>query len=373
MASNIYKYLIPSVGKGLESGFQTGEKQQEEDKRFQQQEFLRKQSLDDQDKRQQLQFNQQKELKQQSDTEYYNRLDAQEEKTARLTDQRLQEANDLKKQVATQQQSHLNNVIKGFIEQPSEDGKTTKKIPIKDKETYANEMVAAGYKLPEIEKSWSVYGMPAGTKNNSKVFSQDSKKNTYRSGVQTWNPEKKKFDTHSWGPERKVNNGTDIDLGIAQHITGLGTEIQKLNKQINDAPKWDTLTPDNQKTLKSWIDRKKTAEQEVNNTVKSFQSPEFKAWNDGIYNSRDKFIKKDKNGNLDQDLYLKKLIQAYKDKGFTHDGKHYNFTEADVRMGIGSMIGTYDYDGTAALKKFYKMNDLNDQVDDSEGDSGEEN
>ena len=67
------------------------------------------------------------------------------------------------------------------------------------------------------------------------------------------------------------------------------------------------------------------------------------------------------------------MIQAYKDKGFTHDGKHYNFTEADVRMGIGSMIGTYDYDGTAALKKFYKMNDLNDQVDDSEGDSGEEN
>ena len=366
MASNIYKYLIPSVGKGLETGFQTGTRQQEEDKRFQQQNFLRKQSLDDQDKRQQLQFNQQKELKKQTDDEYYNRLDAQEEKTARLTDQRLQEAADLKKQVATQQQSHLNNVIKGFIEQPSEDGKTTKKIPIKDKETYANEMVAAGYKLPEIEKSWSVYGMPSGTKNNSKVFSQDNKKNTYRSGVQTWNPEKKKFDTHSWGPERKVNNGTDIDLGIAQHVTGLGTEIQKLNKQINSG----TFDAASVKTL---TDRKIAAEQEVINTVKNFQSPEFKAFNDYIFNNRDKSVKKDKNGNLDQDLYMKKLIQAYQNKGFDVGGKHYNFTEADVRMGLGHMIGTYDYDGTAALKKFYKMNDLNDQVDDSEGDSGEEN
>ena len=411
MSSNLFKYLIPAASKGLESGFEQGNKLQEEDKRFQQQNKLEqdrfKQQEDQQKRAQDYGFEKQR---QENDYQSQKQRDAEA-----LAEKKYQADLKVKTEEANKQlqikQEHLNNVISGKITtttEPtdwkeafskvtgvhpdnnpelsalSEDQKKAKaegllktpkqkkqyqdlttpkttETPITTKQQLASEMLAAGGTLDQVDKKWSTWGMPSGQERVQPITIENDKDGTFRTGKSIWNPETQKRETHGLGAKRKLQStnmhGNYFDQAIIQQYMDAGNTIQDIKKTYD---KYD-LTPQQKDELTA---KKQEKEKFIDDFVKKHGSPTLRLYNESVYNTQKK-----KGGTLSADDYYQGVVNAYL-YGFDSKGKHYQFDDGDKQLAVLHLMSTYDWNGASALKKMYGLptGDIqNDSEDNTDG------
>jgi hypothetical protein len=337
MSSNLFKYLIPAASKGLESGFEQGNKMQEEEKRTAEQEKLRKWTIEDADKRQEKSFQQAKDLQKSSqDYGFEKQKEADRLKgigEQRKADLKVKEDQE-KKQKQTQSLIDLQN---GYSVDPKD---PTKKNPFKTKDDWFNKIVEAGYTPSQALDKYLEYTAPNHQVERKYKGVSKPDKNGMISEVgstQKWDGEKYVTTETSQGKPTRLHDGDNTSPILTKMYDEKFKTIVDYEGIINQAKNSGGIYTDS-KGVK-WTAQQIREEQvktknEYAQMVKDYSTDNFNEFNKQIYNASG--INKKSGKNPEPEVYWKELCKSFiKDEGIKG---------VDMTAGANYMRATYGID-----------------------------
>ena len=347
--SNVFKYLIGSTGKGFESGVEEESKLQSEQAKFKEQQLLRKQTIEDEDKRQQNLFQQQDKL-QKSGFDYQSQKQQESDRLKGIDEQRKA---DLKAKQDQENLNHNNQIYSalktGVYNTTDETGKPVQqKLSYKDALTLANNWKG---EFAEKDKLLGQFGAPNGvTEKRSKGYTKPDKNKMIRSyeSTQKWDAQQQKYVTTETGSgkpeplhETGVNGETMLNKNLSKVYTDKFVDIVAIKQNINQALNGQKViktkgiggAADTYYTPSELYQELQDSQANYANIVKETASDNFTKWYSGLYNKKN--AKKENAGNPSPDDYWN-LLKADYTKG--------SLDEADFESGVNIFRATYGED-----------------------------